>query len=67
MALALPLVGTFLRTGFVPRLPTAILCTGLMLVACLLATCGLILDSLARSRAEQKRILYLAIGAQRTP
>jgi len=61
VALAAPVIQTFLATGLVPRLPTAILCVGLMLVACLLGTCGLILDSLARSRIEQKRILYLAV------
>jgi hypothetical protein len=65
LVLALPLWRTWLATGFVPRLPTAILCTGLMVMAGLTATSGLILDSLARSRAEQKRILYLAIGARR--
>jgi hypothetical protein len=62
IALALPLVETYFQTGLVPRMPTAILCTGLMLVACLMMTCGLILDSLARSRTEQKRILYLAVS-----
>ena len=61
VVLAAPLVQTFLETGLVPRLPTAVLCVGLALVACLLGTCGLILDSLARSRIEQKRILYLAV------
>jgi MFS family permease len=61
-ALAAPLVGTFLQTGLVPRLPTAVLCTGLMLVAGLLCACGLILDSLARSRIEQKRMFYLALA-----
>jgi hypothetical protein len=61
--LALPLVQTFLETGLVPRLPTAILCTGLAVVAALLLMCGLILDSLARARVEQKRILYLAVNA----
>ena len=45
-----------------PRYPTAILSTGMMLMAALLAVCGLILDSLARFRIEQKRILYLAAG-----
>lgn len=60
MVLAWPLFDTWLATGLVPRLPTAILCTGLALVACLLGMCGLILDSLARFRLEQKRICYLA-------
>jgi hypothetical protein len=57
--LAIPLLQTYLLTGLVPRFPTAILSTGLMVIAALLATCGLILDSLAFSRREQKRILYL--------
>lgn len=59
--LAIPLVTTFVETGLVPRLPTAILCTGMVLVASVFAVCGLILDSLARFRIENKRILYLAI------
>ncbi|MCP8939765.1 glycosyltransferase [Alsobacter sp. SYSU M60028] len=61
--LAAPLVQTYLATGLVPRFPTAILATGLMIIAALLATCGLILDSLAFSRREQKRILYLSMPA----
>lgn len=59
--LAFPLVGTFMTTGLVPRLPTAILCMGLMVVSSLLAVCGIFLDSLTRARVEQKRILYLAV------
>ena len=65
VALAAPLFVTYARTGLVPRLPTAVLCTGLALIAALLAASGTILDSLARSRAEQKRMLYLAIDAGR--
>jgi hypothetical protein len=64
-ALAIPIVGTFAETGTVPRIPTVILCTGLALCSALLCCCGLILDSLARARVEQKRILYLAISAPR--
>jgi Glycosyl transferase family 2 len=60
LVLALPLFDTWLATGLVPRLPTAIVCTGLVLIACLFGVCGLILDSLARFRLEQKRIFYLA-------
>lgn len=62
--LAAPLVATFAQTGLVPRLPTAVLCTGLMLTASLLGACGLILDSLARSRIEQKRMFYLALARE---
>ena len=65
LLLATPLLFTWLETGLVPRLPTALFCVGLMLASGLLATSGLILDSLARSRVEQKRILYLAISATR--
>jgi hypothetical protein len=63
VVLAIPLAETWLATGLVPRLPTAILCTGLILLSGLMMTCGLILDSLARSRVEQKRILYLAVSS----
>jgi hypothetical protein len=64
--LAAPIVATYLDTGLVPRLPTAVLCMGLALLGALLGVCGLILDSLARSRLEQKRILYLSIPAPRS-
>ncbi|MBS1165201.1 MAG: arnC 1 [Proteobacteria bacterium] len=67
VVLALPVFATYVETGLVPRLPTAVLSTGLMILAALLATAGLILDSLARSRVEQKRILYLSIPALKRP
>jgi glycosyltransferase involved in cell wall biosynthesis len=60
--LGIPLLSTYLETGLVPRFPTAILATGLILLAGLALACGLILDSVARGRVEQKRILYLALG-----
>jgi hypothetical protein len=59
--ISLPLVQEYLATGQVPRLPTAILATGLMLLAFLSLTCGLILDTVTRGRWEQKRMAYLAI------
>ncbi len=55
-----PVIHEFLVTGLVPRLPTAVLAMGLMLIAFLFACCGLILDSVARARVEQKRMVYLA-------
>ena len=64
-ALALPLLVTFVETGLVPRFPTAILCTGLFLLAALLGVCGVILDSVAQGRAEQKRMLFLALSTAR--
>lgn len=57
--LAWPLAVTYLHTGLVPRFPTAILCTGLMIIALLTFCCGLILDSVARSRMEHRRLAYL--------
>jgi glycosyltransferase involved in cell wall biosynthesis len=59
--LAVPLVQTFLATGLVPRLPTAVLSTGLALLSFLAFACGLILDTVTRGRQEAKRIAYLAI------
>lgn len=66
LILGFPLLSTYLETGLVPRFPTAILATGLMLLAGLSLGCGLILDSVARGRLEQKRILYLALGHRET-
>jgi len=54
----------FIATGLVPRLPTAVLATGLMLLASLSFACGLILDSVARGRREAKRFAYLAAAGQ---
>ena len=58
--LAIPIVATFLREGVVPRFPTAILATGLMLSAALSFMSGLILDTVTRGRRELKRIAYLS-------
>lgn len=59
-AMALPLFITWLETGLVPRFPTAILVTGMMIVAVLNFMCGLILDTVVRGRREVKRLAYLA-------
>lgn len=59
--LAIPIVVTFLETGLVPRLPTAVLCAALMLFGVVLLACGIILDDITRSRIEQKRFSYLAV------
>lgn len=56
-----PVVSDYFRTGLVPRLPTAVLATGLMVIAFLSLTCGLILDTVTRGRWEAKRMAYLAI------
>lgn len=59
--LGAPVIGEFLATGLVPRLPTAVLATGLMLIAALSFACGLVLDSVSRGRKELKRLAYLAV------
>jgi hypothetical protein len=61
VALAYPVVMTFLETGLVPRFPTAILSTGLMILASLSLTCGFILDTVTHGRREMKRLAYLSI------
>ena len=53
----------FMETRYVARIPTAILATGLMLLAFLALACGLILDSVARGRRESKRMAYLAVAS----
>ena len=60
LGLSAPLLMTYLETGLVPRLPTAVLATGLVIIAIISALCGVILDSLARSRVEAKRSVFLS-------
>jgi glycosyltransferase involved in cell wall biosynthesis len=59
LAIATPLVLTYMETGLVPRFPTAILATGLMLMAALSGLAGLILDTVTRGRREMKMLAYL--------
>jgi hypothetical protein len=61
VSLGIPVVMEFQHTGLVPRLPTALLSTGLVLLATLSMSCGLILDAVSRARKENKRLAYLAI------
>jgi len=56
-----PVVLEFFRTGLVPRLPTAVLAMGLMMLAFLSLASGLILDTVTRGRWELKRVAYLTI------
>ncbi|MCL6682623.1 glycosyltransferase [Sphingomonas alba] len=58
--LAIPLILTYLDTGLVPRFPTAILVTGMVIVAVLCFFAGLILDTVTRGRREMRRLAYLA-------
>lgn len=61
LILAAPIVVEFIETGFVPRLPTAVLAASMVLAALLSFVCGLILDNVTRGRHETKRLAYLAI------
>lgn len=61
--LATPLIITYIETGLVPRFPTAILVTGLMILATLSGMCGLILDTVVRGRREIRRLAYLTFPA----
>ena len=57
---AIPIIITYLETGLVPRLPTAVLSTGLMILAFLSIAIGLVLDTVTRGRREMKLLAYLA-------
>jgi len=59
--LAAPIVVTYLETGLVPRVPTAILSTGLMILAFLSLASGFVLDTVTHGRREMKRLIYLSI------
>ena len=63
IGLAVPIVITYVHEGLVPRLPTAVLSTGLMLLGFLSIACGLILDTVTRGRRELKLLAYLALRA----
>jgi len=60
---AVPVILTYIDTGLVPRLPTAVLSAALMILAFLSLTCGLILDTVTRGRRELKRLAYLSLPA----
>jgi glycosyltransferase involved in cell wall biosynthesis len=59
--LSIPLIVTYLHTGLVPRFPTAILVTGMTIIAVLCFFAGLILDTVTRGRREVRRLAYLSL------
>jgi glycosyltransferase involved in cell wall biosynthesis len=67
LLLSVPLILTYLDTGLVPRFPTAILITGMVIVAVLCFFAGLILDTVTRGRREIRRLAYLSLPAPRMP
>ena len=60
VGLAIPVIITYLEQGIVPRLPTAVLSTGMMIVAVLSVSSGLVLDTVTRGRREMKMLAYLS-------
>lgn len=66
LLLGIPVVVTFIQTGLVPRQPTAILATGLVLLSALSFVTGLILDTVTRGRREVRRLAYLSIRSLET-
>jgi hypothetical protein len=65
IGLAIPIFATYLREGLVPRLPTAVLATGLTLLASLSLTCGLVLGTVTRPARDQAARLSAAASAGR--
>ncbi|ABD89762.1 glycosyltransferase family 2 protein [Rhodopseudomonas palustris] len=63
--LAVPVVITYLEQGLVPRLPTAVLSMGLMTLAMLSVSSGLVLDTVTRGRREMKMLAYLSLPSAR--
>jgi len=59
LMLGIPLAITYYHTHLVPRLPTAIMATGLIILAALCFFAGLILDTVVRGRREVRRLAYL--------
>jgi glycosyltransferase involved in cell wall biosynthesis len=60
IVLAIPIFVTYVETGLVPRLPTAVLSMGLMMLASLSGAVGLVLDTVTRGRRETKLLAYLS-------
>lgn len=63
--LVTPVLIEYAETGLVPRLPTFVLSTVLALLGVLFGVTGVILDSVARGRAELKRMHYMALAPAR--
>jgi hypothetical protein len=66
LVLMLPVLAEYFATGLVPRMPTWVLAIALLIMSMLFAIAGLILDSVARGRAEQKRMVYLSYPPARS-
>jgi len=58
LAIGIPVIIEYIDTGLVPKFPSAILATGLMIFSAICITCGMVLNSVARSKRELKRLFY---------
>lgn len=56
-----PVLAEYFETGLVDRLPTAILCLGLVVTGLFTGFMGIILDSISRHRVETKKLAYLSM------
>ena len=65
LVLMTPILIEYAATGLVPRMPTWVLSLGMLMFSAMMVVTGLILDSVSRGRAEQKRIFYLSIPGRR--
>ncbi len=63
LVLMYPIAITYMETGLVPRYPTTVLATGMMLLGFIMLATGIILDTVSRGRREIKRLRYLSIAA----
>ena len=67
MALGAPIILHYLSTGLVPRFPTAFLALGIMVLAVLSLTTGIVLDTVTRGRREMRMLAYLQIPVEASP
>ncbi len=65
LTLMIPVLVEYFETGLVPRIPTWVLSVALLMLSMLMMVTGLVLDSVSRGRAEQKRIFYLSMRSAR--
>ena len=63
LVLSVPLFTEYARTGLVPRFPTAILASSLVIVGVLSWVVGLVLDAVTKARREAARLNYLRFNA----
>ncbi len=59
LLVGIPVIEEFLNTGLVPRIPTTVLATGLVICSVVSLLVGFVLDSVSKSRKEVRRLAYL--------